>query len=109
VCGQSGTLGRHSSEIRTGCANKRPSGSVRGAISNGCPNRDRQLDVEQGQLPDSSSLRRNLSDWQLQKPRDDRWTTAGGPSRWSPSLPATCGCEDVSQDVSQVDRSISAC
>src|SRR5713226_10653421 len=34
------TLGRYSSEIRTGCANERPSGSVRGAISNGCPYRD---------------------------------------------------------------------
>ena len=33
-------LGRYSSEIRTGCANERPSGSVRGAISNGCPYRD---------------------------------------------------------------------
>src|SRR5260370_25034348 len=36
------SLRRHSSEIRTGCANKRPSGSVRGATSNGCPYRDRQ-------------------------------------------------------------------
>jgi hypothetical protein len=36
----SGTLGRYPSEIRTGCANKRPSGSVRGATSNGCPYRD---------------------------------------------------------------------
>jgi hypothetical protein len=35
--------GRYSSEIRTGCANQRPSGSVRGAASNGCPYRDRQL------------------------------------------------------------------
>jgi hypothetical protein len=33
-------LGCYSSEIRTGCANERPSGSVRGAISNGCPYRD---------------------------------------------------------------------
>ena len=38
----SGSLGRYSSEIRTGCANERPSGSVRGATSNGCPYRDRQ-------------------------------------------------------------------
>ena len=41
--------GRYSSEIRTGCANQRPSGSVRGAASNGCPYRDQQLrnyDVE---------------------------------------------------------------
>src|ERR1700680_4165160 len=37
------TLCRHSSEIRTGCANQRPSGSVRGAARNGCPYRDRQL------------------------------------------------------------------
>ena len=36
-------LGRYSSEIRTGCANERPSGSVRGAISNGRPYRDQQL------------------------------------------------------------------
>src|SRR5882672_2975662 len=36
------SLCRQSSAIRTGCANKRPSGSVRGATSNGCPYRDRQ-------------------------------------------------------------------
>ena len=34
--------GRYSSEIRTGCANQRPSGSVRGAASDGCPYRDHQ-------------------------------------------------------------------
>jgi hypothetical protein len=33
-------LRRYSSKIRTGCANKRPSGSVRGAISNDRPYRD---------------------------------------------------------------------
>ena len=37
------SLRRHSSEIRTGCANQRPSESVRGATRNGCPYRDRQL------------------------------------------------------------------
>ena len=31
--------GRNSSEIRTGCANERPSGSVRGAPGNWCPDR----------------------------------------------------------------------
>jgi hypothetical protein len=36
-------VGRNSSEIRTGCANQRPSGSVRGAPGNWCPYRDRQL------------------------------------------------------------------
>jgi hypothetical protein len=36
----SGSLGRYSSEIRTGCAKERPSGSVRGAARNGCPYRD---------------------------------------------------------------------
>jgi hypothetical protein len=36
----SGMLGRSSSEIRTGCANERPSGSVRGAPGNWCPYRD---------------------------------------------------------------------
>ena len=36
-------LGRYSSEIRTGCANERPSGSVRGAPGNWCPYRDQQL------------------------------------------------------------------
>jgi hypothetical protein len=36
-------LGRYASEIRTGCANERPSGSVRGAPGNWCPYRDRQL------------------------------------------------------------------
>jgi hypothetical protein len=35
-------LGRFSSEIRTGCANERPSGSVRGAPGDWCPYRDRQ-------------------------------------------------------------------
>jgi hypothetical protein len=35
-------LGRYSSEIRTGCANERPSGSVRGAPGNWCPYRDQQ-------------------------------------------------------------------
>jgi hypothetical protein len=34
---------RYSSEIRTGCANERPSGSVRGAPGNWCPYRDQQL------------------------------------------------------------------
>jgi signal transduction histidine kinase len=34
--------GRYSSEIRTGCANERPSGSVRGAPGNWCPYRDQQ-------------------------------------------------------------------
>ena len=38
----SGSLGRYSSEIRTGCANERPSGSVRGAPGDWCPYRDRQ-------------------------------------------------------------------
>ena len=42
-CADKSTLGRHSSEIRTGCANERPSGSVRGALGNWCPYRDRQL------------------------------------------------------------------
>jgi hypothetical protein len=36
---------RHSSEIRTGCANERPSGSVRGAPGNWCPYRDQQLPI----------------------------------------------------------------
>ena len=36
------TLCRHSSEIRTGCANKRPSGSVRGVSREWYPDRDRQ-------------------------------------------------------------------
>jgi hypothetical protein len=39
-------LGRYSSEIRTGCANERPSGSVRGAPGNWCPYRDRQLSIQ---------------------------------------------------------------
>jgi hypothetical protein len=36
-------FGRYSSEIRTGCANERPSGSVRGAPGDWCPYRDQQL------------------------------------------------------------------
>ena len=36
-----GSLCRHSSAIRTGCANQRPSGSARGAVSDDCPYRDR--------------------------------------------------------------------
>src|SRR5262245_49373944 len=35
-------LDRYSSERRTGCANERPSGSVRGALGNRCPYRDHQ-------------------------------------------------------------------
>ena len=35
-------VGRYSSAIRTGCANERPSGSVRGAPGNWCPYRDHQ-------------------------------------------------------------------
>jgi len=38
----SGSLGRYSSEIRTGCAKERPSGSVRGAPGDWCPYRDHQ-------------------------------------------------------------------
>jgi len=38
----SGSLGRYSSEIRTGCAKERPSGSVRGAPGDWCPYRDQQ-------------------------------------------------------------------
>jgi hypothetical protein len=49
-------LGRYSSEIRTGCANERPSGSVRGAPGNWCPYRDRQLSYallrKKGNQPD---------------------------------------------------------
>ncbi len=40
------SLGRYSSEIRTGCANERPSGSVRGAPGNWCPYRDQHSIVE---------------------------------------------------------------
>jgi len=40
---RSAMLGRFSSEIRTGCANERPSGSVRGAPGDWCPYRDHQL------------------------------------------------------------------
>ena len=40
-CADKRSLGRYSSEIRTGCANERPSGSVRGAVSNARPYRDR--------------------------------------------------------------------
>jgi len=39
-------LGRYSSEIRTGCANERSSGSVRGAPGNWCPYRDQHLSIE---------------------------------------------------------------
>ena len=39
VCGPA-TYGRYSSKIRTGCANERPSRSVRGAPGNWCPYRD---------------------------------------------------------------------
>jgi hypothetical protein len=43
-------LGRYLSEIRTGCANERPSGSVRGATSNGCPYRDLKIPPPLGPL-----------------------------------------------------------
>ena len=39
-CARSEMLGRHSPARRTGCANERPSGSVRGAPGNWCPYRD---------------------------------------------------------------------
>ena len=42
-CADKRYVGRYLSEIRTGCANERPSGSVREATSDGCPYRDRQL------------------------------------------------------------------
>jgi hypothetical protein len=38
-------FGRYSSKIRTGCANERPSGSVRGAPGNWCPYPDRQQTI----------------------------------------------------------------
>ena len=41
-CAAKPRLGRYLSEIRTGCANERPSGSVRGAPGNWCPYRDRK-------------------------------------------------------------------
>jgi len=37
VCGQALRLAAHSSEIRTGCANEPPSGSVRGHQATGVP------------------------------------------------------------------------
>jgi hypothetical protein len=49
--------GRYSSEKRTGCANQRPSGSVRGAASNGCPYRDPTLPIVAG--PGHSLLQSN--------------------------------------------------
>src|SRR5450759_1292842 len=45
-CADKRYVGRYLSEIRTGCATERPSGSVRGAISDGCPYRDRQLTLD---------------------------------------------------------------
>jgi len=42
-CADKLTLDCYSSAIRTGCANERPSGSVRWAPGNWCPYRDRQL------------------------------------------------------------------
>src|SRR5260370_5826630 len=62
------SLRRHSSEIRTGCANQRPSGSVRGAASNGCPYRDRQLAQNDGKLSfirGLCQLRLFAADWGL--------------------------------------------
>ena len=41
----SDSFGRHSSERRTGCANERPSGSVRGAPGNRCPYRDPTIPI----------------------------------------------------------------
>ena len=43
-------LGRYSSERRTGCANERPSGSVRVAPGNRCPYRDQQLGLKDGRI-----------------------------------------------------------
>ena len=44
-----GTLRRHTSEIRTGCANQRPSGSVRGVPGDWYPYRARQLHGERAE------------------------------------------------------------
>ena len=50
-------LGRYSSEIRTGCANERPSGSVRGAPGNWCPYRDLRTPARQFDNDLSGTLR----------------------------------------------------
>jgi hypothetical protein len=65
-----GHLCRQSSAIRTGCANERPSGSVRGAISNGCPYRDPTtgflaLDAAFRQLSSSAFLQINSERFRL--------------------------------------------
>ena len=49
VCGQA-VLGRYLSKRRTGCANERPSGSVRGASGNRCPYRDLKFRVLSNQF-----------------------------------------------------------
>src|ERR1700691_3255818 len=54
-----GSLCRQSFAIRTGCANERPSGSGRGAISNDRPYRDWE---EFGKLTKSSKLRNSWID-----------------------------------------------
>ena len=61
-----GMLGRYSSEIKTGCANQRPSGSVRGALSNECPYRDHQL------IPTLSARRLVRQQVQIQRRSDGR-------------------------------------
>src|ERR1035438_6573698 len=67
-------LGRYSSAIRTGCANERPSGSVRGAPGNWCPYRDRQLH--------GKALKGNpqTSIWAVHSRRNERVTLIGAES-----------------------------
>src|SRR5215469_5812144 len=54
-------LGRYSSERRTGCANERPSGSVRGASGNRCPYRDRQPSFRHAIFRHDGSRAKSLS------------------------------------------------
>jgi hypothetical protein len=53
-------LARYLSEIRTGCANERSSGSVRGAPGNWCPYRDRQLSMQRPKVLPLTRVRKGV-------------------------------------------------
>ena len=58
----SAELGRYSSAIRAACANQRSCGSVRGAISDGRPYRDRQSSKEPGMQDELRTLHASTFD-----------------------------------------------
>ena len=86
----SGSLGRYSSEIRTGCAKERPSGSVRGAPGDWCPYRDRQL-TTRGCLADAKSVDTRQQQLRVPKVAASSATQQPSPKRRAPQPAKTRG------------------